>query len=411
MRADLPYPASFPSKSEEQFIKLVLSPDAEFTERWAAWRESIVFDDIDFATLRLLPVLYLRLSKLGLEDDEVTGRIRGVYKLAWFRNQRLFEKARKVVALCHEEGIPILLLKGLALLSTVYRNPGARFSEDADLLVHEQDVPKVFSLLHRHGWRHMHLAAVSATGEFREQDAKAMHAAALSDGGDITVDLHWHAFHVEIDHDALRMLCLRDPRPGPRLDESHWRNSVAAELKGLPVRVLSIEDMLLHVIVHGAGWNVHRPLRWVVDAAQIIDTGRIDWNRFVELVGETEYKIHAYLALRYLRERIALEIPAVPYEAIKNMPTNRWQRRKYYRISDGRIRFLGHFPKYWYLYWKHESNGNFVSRCKKFPSYMRDRWEIKNNEDIVWYIFGKYKKILRDLLSVGKKSTPPHSSR
>src|SRR5580700_3596431 len=153
MRNPLPYPSSFPDEAEERLIKLVLCSNAEFRGQWDVWKQNTVFDDIDFATLRLLPLLYLRLSSLGIEDDEITGRIRGTYKLAWFRNQQLLAEVRKFVELCQEQRVPVILLKGLALLIDVYGDIGARFVADGDLLIDPKDFPKVFSHLERNGWK------------------------------------------------------------------------------------------------------------------------------------------------------------------------------------------------------------------------------------------------------------------
>ena len=87
-----PFPNSFPKESETQFLKLVLCSDTEFEPRFLEWKASTIFDKIDYATTRLMPLLYLRLESLGI-DDPIRGRLKGIYRLAWFSNQKILNAA------------------------------------------------------------------------------------------------------------------------------------------------------------------------------------------------------------------------------------------------------------------------------------------------------------------------------
>ncbi|MBY0376735.1 nucleotidyltransferase family protein, partial [Patescibacteria group bacterium] len=123
--SNLKFPKSFPNQKEEEFLRLILSTDEDFPKLWNEWKASIPFEDIDPATTGLLPLVYLRLQKLQIKD-ELTGKISGIYKLAWVKNQRLLSVVKEVADICHEENIPILTLKGIPLLLEVYKNMGAR---------------------------------------------------------------------------------------------------------------------------------------------------------------------------------------------------------------------------------------------------------------------------------------------
>jgi len=391
MRDYLPYPSCFPDEAEERFIKLILSSDAEFPGCWEEWKRSTVFDDIDQATLRLLPLLDLRLRTLGMEDSEISGRIRGVYKLVWLKNQRLLEEVRRTSELCQEAGIPILLLKGLSLLMNVYGDTGARFVGDGDILIHFEDLSKMFELLESHGWKGKYAVSLSAEDCRKCGFDRAIHAYTFRNDEGMELDLHWRAFHISPHKNIVRMLLLRDLPALPDQNTDQWQHSVAIKFKGTALRMLSLEDTLIHVIEHGAIGNPNRPLRWVADAAHIIRKGSLDWDRIMEIVRESGLEIHARLAFRYLDERVQVAIPSRFMKALEQLPLTPKAIKDYYRVAELRPAALGGFPILWYIYWKRESSHGLLAQCAGLPRYLRDAWEIEGEKSIRRYIFEKFR--------------------
>jgi hypothetical protein len=390
MRNPLPYPSSFPDEAEERLIRLVLSSDAEFRGRWDVWKQNTVFDDIDFATLRLLPLLYLRLSSLGIEDDEITGRIRGTYKLAWFRNQQLLAEVRKFVELCQEQSVPVILLKGLALLIDVYGDIGARFVADGDLLIDPKDFPKVFSHLERNGWKSL-TPLLSSGGDWETCGyANLYHSATYRNDKGLELDLHSRPFH--IDHNAARLFLLRDLPPVPEVNTRLWQNSVVVEFNGVAFRVLSREDMLVHIIEHGSLANPHRPIRWVVDAAHIIRKGPLNWDRVLESARKAGLEVHLRLALRYLNERVGVVIPASVMTKLEALPLTNEAVKSYYRMAKWRSRDLGQIPRLWYIYWKANPDGHSQRRWSGFPRFLRHAWGVEESGGLRRYVLAKVRQ-------------------
>lgn len=386
------YPPSFPDAAEERFLRLIVSRDADFPALWLAWTQSIVFDDIEYATLRLLPQLYLRLSALGIEDDRITGRIKGVYRLVWFKNQKLLEATRQVVLLCNQAGIPVVMLKGLAMLLDVYKNVGARATDDADLLIHVEDLPKAFDLLERAGWNCVSSPVGTVARDMSDLDAYTFHghAVTFSRGDDASIDLHWQTFHSHSTEDPLRLLLLRGPRPLPSLTEHQWAHAQPAEVKGVPTQVLSPEDMLLHVVVHGAGWNAHRTLRWVVDAIAIINTGRFDWASFADLVRRSPYALEVQQACRYLHERMGVQPPASVLESLYALPVSAAARRAYrVKTREPSSFAMGSVPARWYRYWRVDAHGSTLQRVYGLPAYLRAQWKLEGRGSLRRFVWTK----------------------
>ncbi len=106
------------------------------------------------------PLVWQNIMKLSL-TDQIPGperamleslRLKSIARVSW-----ITEAAYGVTSLLEEEGIRVLLLKGLALEHTVYGSAGLRQMSDADLLVAPGDALRARDILIREGFRSMSL--------------------------------------------------------------------------------------------------------------------------------------------------------------------------------------------------------------------------------------------------------------
>ncbi len=113
-------------------------------------------------------------------------------KLHYFRNAlqnaRASELTEEVAAALAQQGIPVILLKGGALLHTLYDDPGLRPLTDVDLLVAERDVQRAAAQLRRIG-----LEGVPTAGVPRRGPLCHMHAVYCRPET-LPVELHWRLF-------------------------------------------------------------------------------------------------------------------------------------------------------------------------------------------------------------------------
>lgn len=116
------------------------------------WLRIVGFDKLDGGCFRLLPLLYKRFSEKGQPVPDLN-KLKSAYRHALYRNSMLFHKAFEVLAELEKLGVPVVLLKGSALVAAYYEDVGARPMSDVDFLVQEKDVKKTLNLLYALGWK------------------------------------------------------------------------------------------------------------------------------------------------------------------------------------------------------------------------------------------------------------------
>ena len=111
------------------------------------------------------------------------------YRATVLRNRAVADLAADLGRRLSAASVSCILLKGAALVRTLYADPGLRHVGDLDLLVDERDVPRAASLLDVMGFRRFGrpLRTEWPTCEF--------HLVYVRDGhGSIPVELHWRLF-------------------------------------------------------------------------------------------------------------------------------------------------------------------------------------------------------------------------
>jgi hypothetical protein len=399
----LKFPESFPDKGEEQFLKLILSNDEDFISLWEQWQKEIIFDDLDYATVGLLPLLYLRLKKFKIQN-EITGRIKGVYKLAWFKNQKLLDTVGKIIEIFKINDIPIIILKGLPLLLYVYKDPGARFLGDADILINPGQAEKAMNLMLKNGWTFKYHPFISTINQSNISVLnKVTHATTFKNKDNIEIDIHWNVFHIDTRWNFFDLLFLK--KDGPAIfNELHWKNSGQITINNVQTKMLCVEDMLIHVIAHGARGSRYRALRWVADAVNIIRNFDINWNFFIENSKKFDLNVEIYFALAYLGKNFPKEVPELVLKEISNLPLNRKKIIQYQKITaTQRFSLLGNnLPFLWYCYWNFEAKGRFPVSLYNFAGYLCNNWGLTKKRQIPLFILGKYKKIITHYFNLSK---------
>lgn len=157
----------------------------------------------------------------------------------------------EIASLASSLGIRVLALKGAARLLNGDM-AGARSLADIDVLVAAADVPR------------LHRSMQETLGYRVSGDAYAHHAAGLSRGSALGVEIHWQ---------------LSD-RP-LALDTEIWRDAKPRQLGSHVMEIPSPTDLLIHTLEHAAvlNWETHYRLRDVLDVADTwspeVSTGRV----------------------------------------------------------------------------------------------------------------------------------------
>lgn len=302
------------SPAHRLLLRAALGEGDDALGAWRSWRDAVDFDAIDGESVRLVPLLYRNLARLGVDRAEL-GRYVSVYRHTWVKNRLAFATCAEAIAILEEAGIETLLLKGGALALRHYPDQGARAMLDLDVLVRPARAQEAFARLVARGWTRMGRSDLRV---LRDRDMVRMNGVGLASPEGRALDLHWYAG--------------ADLRT-PGADDGFWRAAVPVELAGRKTRALGPTDLLYTVVVHGFT-SYERHVRWAADATMIIAGGEVDWRRLLALAQARRMVLPLRAALGVLRDELGTAVPAEAIEAFAGARVDRVDRYEYeHRVS------------------------------------------------------------------------------
>lgn len=334
-------------------LQACLLEDREQAVRaWQAWKRLVRLDDLDHASFRIISLAYVRLRDAGLDDPDL-GRIRGIYRYQWTKNQIAFRGKADLLRAFAAASIPTLLLKGAALCRTVYADPTARPMHDLDLLVPAADAARVVALLQDRGWEAQHFAP-QAIIDF-------LHACSFVHPRAGELDLHWH---------AMRSRCRDD------LDAGLWAASLPHEFDGAPVRVLCLPDQFLHTCEHSLHDSPSSSLQWMVDACLILRRAGpgFDWDRLEDQAGRFRLVLPVRQALTLLQRHFQVDVPGGVLRRLARGPVDWTDRVEHFlaRRPPAARRAALHQAGEVFIHYRRLRRGHpVVPSLLRFSSYLR----------------------------------------
>lgn len=299
-----------PTPEQEQLLSIVLAPQGCSREAGLAWLSSVNLAAQQSALNRLLPMVQDRLQREGVVHP-LMEVLKGVRRKVWSRNQLLLKRAATAVQALRDAGIPVMLLKGTAMIVRYYQDSGLRAMADVDLMVPFNEVDAAIEILRMKGWT----SDLSLPEKLTPEMKLSTHAIALSDPSGLSLDLHWHVSHFCLD---------------PQADLSFWEASETVDFAHRDVRVLNPADQLLHLLVHGLIWVATPGIRWIPDACLVIRKHRdLDWNRLISEAQNRRLVLFVNSALNYLAESFAVPIPRQVLSILHNLPVTNRERNEF----------------------------------------------------------------------------------
>jgi Uncharacterised nucleotidyltransferase len=338
-----------PTPDQELLLEAGTAPTGAAGAAWEAWKRRNSLDGVDPAAQRLLPLVYRHLQD-ELADDADLGRLKGLYRRSWYRNQIVLRWTGQALESLRAARLDTLTLKGAALSALYYRDSGARPMEDVDILVRTEQAEAALDALAAAGW-------TPVTDAPRRVFLAVRHAEELARGDGARIDLHWNALW----------------QPGR--DDAFWDASVDLELHGQRTRALCPSDELLHACVHGAAWNAVPPIRWVADALTVLAQAgdAIDWERLVAQARAREVTYTLAEALGYLAERFEAAVPAGAVEELARTQARLHERvgHRAARAAPSPVRTL---CVVWDRYRRLETLDTPFPPPRSFVAYARETW-------------------------------------
>ncbi|MCX7838353.1 MAG: nucleotidyltransferase family protein, partial [Anaerolineae bacterium] len=206
-------------------------------------------------------------------------------------------------------GIPIVILKGVALTALVYGRASLRRMQDVDILVRRADFQRAEELLRAAGFlRYRDLSgALGPTLRTQSHWIKTTPASAL--------DLHWHL--VDSGYYAYRVPI-----------EWFWEHTIKVPFWGREIRVFTPEAQLLHLAAHlelhhaGDGWLS------LYDIAALVHKfgDKLDWELVLDAAIRFEWNGSLYRTLQHAHDAFGVSIPSPVRERLARLPTS-WHER------------------------------------------------------------------------------------
>ena len=285
----------WPNHEQQLVLQAIFAQPERARDAYFAWRGTLDIEQpFDGAVMRLLPLLYLRILKIGL-NDPLTGRLKGVYRRAWSDTHALFHGTAPALSVLRDAGIDTMLLKGAQMVLCHYRNYGCRPMSDVDIAVRFEDVEAAIRALTLAGW--------TSVVPISSDDLAFRHAAPFRGPEGHEVDLHWHLLFTNCSAQA---------------DAPFWHNTQPAVFRDIATSAPAPTLALLHTLAHGMHPNTETPIRWIADALTLLRDPQavIDWPLFCSTAGMFSLSHRVLLALTYLRECHGQEICATVLQTL-----------------------------------------------------------------------------------------------
>jgi Uncharacterised nucleotidyltransferase len=344
---------------------LLSGPDA--AAAWSAWRKRVSFDDIDAASYRLMPLLYQNLRREKI-DDGLLGRLKGIYRHTWARNQLLFHAAGEVLRAMQDADISVLVLKGATLAGAHYDGAGLRPMNDFDFMVPLAGAQRAFAVLEKCGWH-------CAESVPPDQLLWCSYAGKWTNRTGQQIDLHWHL--------------LPEGRQ-PEMDDDVWTRAVNIQIGGGNFPGMNATDLLWHVCAHGAIGDAIPAIRWVADAWTILQNpcAEIDWPRLVAAAQQRQLTLAIGRALNFLREEFNAPVPAHVITGLRGT-TPAWLERWADRIKSRPPGMFGALPLHAVNYLRLTRQDNLWRRLTGVPVFFQRVWGVPTVRGLPVYMAKK----------------------
>jgi|GEM_PF-257010 len=220
------------------------------------WREIYNISMKHQVQALLYPVVKDIAATGGNIDKEVLDDWKKSYAITVINQSVLLDKVSDVLNVFRNEGIPIIVLKGL-VLRNLYPKPVLRTMGDIDVLVHEEQYDLAVNAIKRMGYsEYLH-------------DSKHI---GLSKHDSLPVEIH-----TKLSEDYFTAKAMEWER-------EIWQRASLSNINGIPLLTLSDSDHLLYLCLHMANHFVTSGfgIRQLCDLVLFIESKReqIDWEWF-----------------------------------------------------------------------------------------------------------------------------------
>lgn len=237
----------------------------------------------------------------------VTGKLKEAYHELLYRNITAERFIGRILRQMADEA-DIVVLKGLALLNTIYDSPGVRLFGDVDLLIKKEDFLKIEEIIEGLGGKIVKRSSCETTYCFEFPENYRLK-------GDLLFDISWE------------ITSSRRFAAATKWDLGKvWERSVPVTIGGVKLKTLSSEDTLVYLCYHLAFRHLFQvsEVRWYVDVHQLVSRRKIDWEDAVGQANSYGISTVVRTVLLLSRELLGTKIPERVFNQLKPRRPAKW---------------------------------------------------------------------------------------
>ncbi len=244
---------------------------------------------------RVAPLLHLALGGNDRLPLEVAQNFEHTYRITAQANLYLLHEFHQVLQALGDEGISVVVGKGVLLIEQIYHNPALRTFSDLDLFIQRQEVPAALTCLQKIGFE---IAIQPYPGQALDFEKELM----LTKSGiaPVVIDLHWLLFGPTYYH------VYRVPQ------DWLWDRTVPAMVTGVAVESWPPEIQILHLSSHLVLSHANSPvLLWWYDLAALIQNNlaALQWDLILAYARQLHILLPVRQSLHTLKQEWGIPIP------------------------------------------------------------------------------------------------------
>ncbi len=407
-----PQGSAWPTAEQILLLHAALGDREGALAAWEQWRRAVDFENLDYGSHRLLPLLYRNLVKAGAPAHPWLGRMKGLHRHSWVRNQRLFARTAVLIRELRDElGAPSMLLKGAALAMHAYPDPGLRPMDDCDLLVPTEFLPGALALMERRGWQAYGAApGARPLARLTVHRMRVVHAQAFLS---VETDPSWQ---------------LSDAGNDEELNANLWGRAITLPLPdGTPVFIPDSTDLLGQICLHGLRKNPLPPVRWAADAMMLLRASaaggpvalRIDWPRLQRFAFEHALTLRLSAALDFLADSLSAPVPQEIRRQLHSHPVSAEERaefRQFVHGGDSADLGLFGFPPRHKLHFRRSKDrfaGSPLRKLRRTAGFLCGLWALSSPAALPWgvvrFCARRVRRFVGSKLAPGRRFSPPFS--
>jgi predicted nucleotidyltransferase len=318
----------FLTEANKLLLRASFLPASPSLLAWQKWQEKVDIENLDSNSYYLLGFLYRNLSNQNVNDSEM-GRLKGIYKRAWYGNQILLKNLSLILQAFQDAGIKIIL-SGDVILATIYdREYSGKTIKNYQFLLHPQDTSKAVNCLQKLDWI------------FPIQELN----------NDLCTLSRIDAYNAEHQHLSLYPHLFR-AMPQDYTDNQLWQWAIPSKIADFHLKVLSPTDQLLLTCQQGFSQKSQSLLINLADALSIINNSiqEIDWIRLIAQAQRYEVILPLRNMLTLLENICEITLPDWVLPSLRKMAISHGELLEYQVLPEEQLLSLkAHLLKSWYF--------------------------------------------------------------